>query len=177
MPNEIISTRASRIAERKNSGVTTDDAPLVIDLAPPIQGFHWTAYQLCVIGVLATRGPIANPIPTFGIYMVPANSPPESLTDAQLNGTIGWNPNARNGIALPYTLTVTRFGAGGGFAFALTAQIFAECVLPAGWMFRFIANCVPGTATPGPGAGSQAMFTAHVIEELNQAPSGRVLHV
>lgn len=165
--SETLVERASRISERKNSGVTVGDEPLVIDIQPPNQGQHWTAYQLCVIGVLATRQPVANPIPTFGVYMVPQSAPTELLADAQINGTIGWNPNARAGIALPYTLTVTRFGAGGGFAFALTVQLFGECILPAGWMFRFIGSVAPGTATPGPGAGSQATFTAHVIEECN----------
>jgi len=162
--------RASRIAERKNSSVTVGDEPLVIDLMPPIQSYHWTAYQLAVIGTFATRQPIANPLPTFGIYMVPIVSPVESLADAQLNGTFGWNPNAR-AIGLPYDLMVQRFGAAGAFAFICTARMFRECVLPTGWMFRFIANCAPGTATPGPGVGSQAAFFAHVIEESNSCPA------
>lgn len=165
----LLSDRASRIAERKNSGVTVGDEPLIIDLQPPNVGFHWVAYQLCVVGVLTTRQPVANPIPTFGLYMVPNNAVQESLADAQ-NATQGWNPTARLGIALPYTLNITRTGAGGVWLFTLTAQIFAECILPAGWMFRFIGSCVPGTATPGPGANSQAAFSAHVIEESNACP-------
>lgn len=162
--------RASRIAARFNNAVTGGDEPLVVDLAIPIQGQHWTAYQLSAFGVLATRVPVGNPIPTFGLYMVPATAPPESLADAQINGTIGWNATSRAGIALPYTLSTTRFGAGGGFAFVCTALIQGECILPTGWMFRFIGSCAPGTATPGPGAGSNATLLAHVIEESNSRP-------
>lgn len=162
--------RASRIAQKANSGVTVGDEPLVIDIQNPIQGVHWIAYQLTVIGTMATRLPANNPSPTFGIYMVPISSPVESLADAALNGALGWNPNAR-AIALPYGLNTTRFGAGGAFAFTCVAQLFAECVLPPGWMFRFIASCLPGTATPGPGAGSAASFFAHIIEEKDACPA------
>jgi hypothetical protein len=163
-----LEARASRIAERKNSGVTAGDEPLVIDLAPPIQGMHWTAYQIGAIGVFKTRSVVANPLSTCGLYLVPQNAPVESLADA-VNTTTGWNKFARQ-IALPYVLLVTRSGAGGDFLFSMTAQLFAECVIPTGMMIRFIANNVPGTAAPGPGAGSEAQLYAHVIEEMNANP-------
>lgn len=163
--------RASRIAERKNSGVTAGDEPLVIDLAPPIQSMHWTVYQLAAKGFFAVRQPGANPLVTTGLYLVPINAPVESLADAS-NTTFGMHPEAR-AIALPYVLTITRAGAGGQFAFTCYATLYSELIVPTGWMLRFIANVLPGTANPGPGAASQGFLFAHVIEEDNSQARAR----
>jgi hypothetical protein len=169
-PLDYLLERASRIAERKNSGVTVGDEPLVVDLAPPIQTMHWIAYQIAARGEMTTRSIATNPGPQFGLYLVPYNAPVESLADGALNNTTGWNREARH-IALPYLLNVQRAGAGGAFLFTCVAQLFSECVIPSGMMLRFIANCVPGTAAPGPGAGSFAALIAHVIEESNSPPT------
>jgi hypothetical protein len=163
--------RASRIVEVSNQGSTTDDSPLVIDLPNgPIQGQHWTCLQVCAMGFFAARVPAQNPLPSLGIYLVPQNSPVETLADAS-NATFGVNPQARTGIALPYVLTVAP--AGTRKFFTCYAQLFADLIVPGGWTLRFIANVSPATGTPGPGANSEAWLRAHVIKEFNAAPVTR----
>lgn len=159
-------TRASRIAERKNSAVALGDEPLIVDLLAPVQGVHWVCSQITALGRFATRTVTVNPSATFGIYLVPVNNQLETLAD----GVAGFNQSAR-GIALPYDLYVAPVGA--AFAFVCIVKLVQECIVPAGWVLRFIANVAPGTATPGPGAGSNVVLSAHVCEELNVAPLAR----
>lgn len=151
-------TRASRIAERKNNAVAVADEPLIVDLLAPIQGVHWVATQITAIGRFATRNATVNPSASVGVYLVPVNTQLETLAD----GIAGVNVNAR-GVALPYDMYVTAIGA--AFAFTLIVKLPTECIIPAGWVLRFIANVQPATATPGPGAGSSVTLTAHVCEE------------
>lgn len=158
--------RASRIAERKNNGVTVANEPLIVDLLAPTQGVHWVCSQITAIGTFTARSLVANPSPAFGVYLVPVNTQQESIADA----ITGWNTSAR-GISLPYDLYTQLIGAGPGVAFVCIVKLVQECIVPAGWMLRFIANNQPGTATPGPGALSSATLTAHVCEERDVLPA------
>ncbi len=51
------------------------------------------------------------------------------------------------------------------FTWAMILAPGFKATVPYGWFLRAIISCVQGSATPGPGVGSTALFTALAYRE------------
>lgn len=141
----------------------TDDSPLVATIgAQPRANEHWRVGFIVASGIWSTR-PILSMTgwePISGLFLVQQGTPLETLAQAQEVG-LGFNPNAR-GIVIPSILQVVPLPSG-SFAFSFTAApASGPLIVPEQFTLRAIVNCAPGTATPGPGAGSFMNLTAQV---------------
>jgi hypothetical protein len=140
------------------SAFTVGWEPLQCDLLPALQGHYYVVRQISALGVLVTNllppGAVVS-----GLYVVRASDPLESLADA----TAGFSMDARG----PHRLNTEYYSEaiGARFAFSLTAQLYQPLIIPTGYTIRAIVTPNPGTATPGPGAGSSLTLSAALSDE------------
>lgn len=150
---------------------TTANEPLFLELAGPIAGTHWVINYVCAFGQFLTRQPTAGvQSPVIALYLQPdqGDDPIESSSDA---AGAGWNFRARAGaLIIPSTLKVSPLVVG-GFAFECQGLLALPLVVPGGFNIRFIANCQPGTGTPGPGALSFGQIVAQGYAERDVSPA------
>jgi hypothetical protein len=148
-----------------------DSSPLVVELAiAPKAGEHWVLDNVIMSGVITVAAPPAGQLlsPTSGLFMVERNRQPiENLAQAQVGN--GWDPRAR-GIPLPVISSLVPL-ANGGWAYVIFYNGMIGRTVPEDWTIRGILNCNPGTAVPGPGAGSSAELVAVFERELNYGAS------
>jgi hypothetical protein len=93
------------------------------------------------------------------LYIVNGADPPENLADA----TAGFNPQSR-GLRLQADWSVEPVGA--VWVFSLIAR--QQFVLATGFTIRAMVVPNPGTAQPGPGAGSVIRLQAQIVDEANR---------
>jgi hypothetical protein len=147
-------------------GQTTGFEPLVIDLGrAPKPGEHWILDSVTCSGLLATSAPPSGPniSPVSGLFLIPQNTLPEVLADAQT--APGFDLRAR-GIPLPVSAQIVALGPG-GYGFVLFYMGVSGRTIPTGWTVRAIVNCNPGSLTPGPGPNSSGELVAIVAPELD----------
>lgn len=169
MPNpiQLDRQRAAGVQSFAGTQTTAGDEIILIDLQlPGFPGQHWIVEQASVIAGLVTRAPTtaAGDPPNTGIFLCPPGTPIETLAQS----VAGINLAARP-IMLPMGppgSTVATVGAG-VFPFTKALQLAPgfKATVPYGWFLRAIISCLQGSATPGPGAGSTALFTALAVRE------------
>ena len=157
------------------SAVTVGQEPLIVDLLlPPTAYKHWIVEMASLRAALVTRGPTtaAGFPPNTGIFLCGPATPVETLAEA----TAGINLAAR-----PFLIplgppggNVATVGAGGfAFTFAMVTAPGFKFTVPYGFFLRAIVSCLQGSATPGPGTGSQGTFTALCyLEDDKEQPEG-----
>lgn len=153
---------------------TTGDEIIQIDLKlPPFAGQHWIIELASVIAGLTTRVPSLSGgfPPNSGIFLCPEGTNPEtaaaSIAGIDLSARPFLLPLGPPGSAVA-TVGAGTFAAGGTWAM-VTAPGFKQTV-PMGWFLRAIISCAQGTATPGPGANSQARFSVLGYRESDNEP-------
>lgn len=154
--------RSTLVSPRYAAGVTLGNEPLVIDLpVAPKPGEHWILDNVTAEGTLTLAAPPAGQLasPVSGFFLIPQNTPPETLAQA----AAGISFDART-IPLPILASIVPLAAG-GWAYALFYNGVAGRTIPAGWTIRMIISCNPGVAAPGPGVGSTGLLIATVSPE------------
>jgi hypothetical protein len=138
--------------------------PLQIDLLPlPRPNRHFQVWLCSASGIFTLNplafGPLLPTAALSGLFLVTGSDPPESLADA----TAGFNPQSR-GMKIQADWSIEAVGT--VWAFAVTAR--APFVIPTGYTVRAIVVPNPGTAQPGPGAGSVSRLQAQIVDEGNR---------
>lgn len=159
--------RAAGVQKISASTTTTGQENLIVDLTPPhLPGYHYIVEQASLIAGLVTRGPstAGGYPPATGLFLCPPGTPGESLAEAQAGIVLAARP-----ILIPLGppgANVNTVGAGTfAFSYALTSAPGFKCTLPYGWFIRAIVACLQGTATPGPGTGSQGILSVLCYQE------------
>ena len=157
--------RAAAVSRLAASALTTGDEPLIVDLKQPggaLQGKHWIFEHLVLIANLTTRSPIVSGAgPITGLFLCPPATPTETIAEA----IAGWSLDARP-LPVPACCSMAALGTG-QFALSIIMSPGFKMTCPSGWFMRAIVTCQAGTATPGPGVGSEGRLTALVMEEYD----------
>lgn len=164
--------RAAGVQTFAQTMTTAADELIIIDLLLPGKpDEHWIVEQASVIAGLVTRAPTLSGgfPPNTGIFLCPPSTPSESLAES----IAGINLAARP-IMLPLGPPGNAAGTvgAGAFAFTFALQLAPgfKCTVPYQWFLRAIISCLQGSATPGPGVGSRATFTALAVRESDREP-------
>lgn len=163
LPPSLQQQRASLASPRYANGRTAAAEPLVIDLpVAPKPGEHWVLDSIAASGFISTAVPPAGQLlsPVSGFFLVPQNTPPETLAQAQA----GVNLEART-IPLPVLASIVPLVT--GWSYAIYYNGVPGKTIPSGWTIRMIVSCNPGDAAPGPGALSTGLLVATVSPELD----------
>lgn len=140
----------------------------------PRRGCFWRISYIGLSGTLM-NAPINSPSPVNGFFIVPLNQIAETLAEGQATtGPFpGINLNKR-GTPLPVICQSTPSGAnpataGSGvqipkFLLNCTLNAGQGIICPEGFTILGAYSCAPGTAAPGPGAGSQCTMSVIAIE-------------
>lgn len=154
-----------------NRGVTVGDEALTVDLqSGPLTDERWLVHRVTLQGECAANPQNAQS-PISGIFLVQPGTVVESLADGQA----GWNVESR-GMAMPAGVVVnyTFIPSTGRYAFVISLTQSSPQPIDSDTIVRAVLSCNPGTAVPGPGAGSWGMLTVQGYrEQLPQDRSGR----
>lgn len=152
---------------------TVDNGPLwcIANESPP-PGHMWRVIALGVTGFLMDSA--INPsLPVSGCFVVPKNSPPETLNDVNVSTTSAMaRLMARRYMPISMNIQSPQSGAfpGGGNAgtgnpnYLLAAELSEITMVPEQntILAVFLSNI--GQAVPGPGAGSNCIMIGLVLE-------------
>jgi len=162
---ELDRARSAGVTYRAMAGATTGDEPLIIDLVlPPVADAHHIIEELVLVAHLVTQrpDPTDGQVPISGLFLCPEATPTETLAEA----VAGWSQVAR---PFPLSICVDTVPIGtGGFALSYILTSGYKLDIPQRYFLRAIVNCAPGTAAPGPGAGSAGVFRALIRTERDR---------
>ena len=167
---DIIRARAAGLQPFGGTVLMADAGPMTVDVNfPQTPNKHYVVELCSFMGKFTVQGPSTSGgfPPNTGLFLVPINTPIESLADA----TTGMNFQARNtGILLPMGppgANVATIGGAAGFpfSFALTLAAGTRITVPYQWTIRAIITCLAGNAAPGPGVNSQGIILAMATQE------------
>lgn len=167
VPDTTIGMSSPRVAIYRQSVLARTGAiytvgyePLILEFPGPPRSRIWELKQAACMGFFTTN-PITLPGgPGIGWFIARSGDPLETLADAQA----GINDHAR-GLALHMECNVLPNGLNAGYNIICQASGLPAFVL-SGDVVRFIANVMPGTATPGPGAGSYCTAQIQIVEYM-----------
>lgn len=164
--NNLDRQRAAGVALKlARVNATVADEPLIVDLIPPADPrYHYIAEAIAFVAHLVTRrpDPTVGVVPISGLYLCP----PETPTETTAQAVAGWNAEARP-FPLSSCVDSVPIGAGPPFAFSVTHAPGFKITIPVGFFLRAIVVAAPGTATPGPGAGSFGTLRALLHREVD----------
>lgn len=146
---------------------TTDWEALTVTLRGPVAPEYWEVSRLTLHGVTATN-PSTAQSPIAGLFLVPEGAVIESLADGQ--SLVGWNIESR-GIPLPAGVVnnyTTVAAATVSYAYVISLTQSTPIIIRPGETLRGMVSVNPGTAQPGPGAGSWGILTAMGVRRMRR---------
>lgn len=157
-PTRRVQGAASRMA---------DAAAMMCDLSTgPAEGKMWRVLNCSGTGFLSTTAMNTN-VPFSGFFVVARNTPFETLAEgSSVTGSPAGVNLSKRGAPIPMFCASPLIPAQGSYALAMSMQSSLPVYVLPGETIRMVVASLPGTATPGPGAGSFCAFTA-LVEEID----------